>query len=263
MSEQAMSPYVRLIGRVGITRHPFGLKQSDILLHKIGIQKNYRVLDAGCGAGHSAAHIAEKYACTIVGIDFSGAAIDQARALYSEEPYFPRMSFLEAEMTHLPFSDNYFDVVLCESVLLFVNDKERALKELTRVLKPRGYLLLNELCIAENKHSEKIKDYFARLEMDAHLLSAASLSRFFEKNLWEIVVHDEQVFTFKEQLKSDLAQFGNKKGLLQLLELAHLALTDKKMRDDLVSMTKYMLKMPPQVFKNLRTLAMLARKIQI
>lgn len=255
-----LSPYVRLIGRVGTTRHPGGLKLSDLLLKKIGIERNFRVLDVGCGAGHSTAHIAEHYGCTVVGIDLSEAALAHARALYGNEPYFSRMSFIKAELFHLPFSDAYFDVVLCESVLIFVKDKARAINEMTRVCKPKGFLLLNEMCVASNKEEAKIKDYFARNEMGAFVLNPDALSALIDPDIWEIMVHNEQIFSWKEQLKADVAQFGNKKGLLQILELMHGILTDKKTRDDLWDMGKFMLRMPPQIFKNLRILALLAEK---
>lgn len=259
MSEE-ISPYVRLIGRVGTTRHPGGLKLSELLLNRIGIERNFRILDVGCGAGHSASHIAQHYGCSVVGIDLSEAALSHARALYGNEPYASRLSFIKAELSHLPFSDDYFDVVICESVLIFVKDKAQGLTEMGRVCKPKGFLLLNEICVAQNDQEQRIKEYFARSEMGAFLLNVDALSSLINSETWNIVVHDEQIFSLKEQFKADLAQFGNKKGLLQILELMHGALTDKKTREDLWSLGKYLLSMPPQIMKSLRILAILAQK---
>jgi ubiquinone/menaquinone biosynthesis C-methylase UbiE len=49
-----------------------------------------------------------------------------------------------ADVLALPFPDNRFDVVVCESVLAFVEDKRRAIGECVRVTKPGGHVGLNE-----------------------------------------------------------------------------------------------------------------------
>ena len=82
MSDQDLSPYLRVIAKTGNTRHPGGLAASDILLSKTNIGTNSRVLDVGCGAGHSTAHVAKTYGCRVIGLDMSKAAIDNAVALY-------------------------------------------------------------------------------------------------------------------------------------------------------------------------------------
>src|SRR5580704_14070215 len=151
MNPKSSSPYLRLIQKLGITRHPRGLSATDILLKRTGLNKNLRVLDMGCGAGHTSAHIAKNYGCSVTGLDISRDALDKAKALYHQEPYCQRMQFVEGEATSLPFSYGYFDVILCESVLIFVQDKKSAFNEMNRVLKPGGHLALNELCLSGQK----------------------------------------------------------------------------------------------------------------
>jgi SAM-dependent methyltransferase len=55
-----------------------------------------------------------------------------------------RVELVVAEVNHLPFDNDRFDVVVSESVLAFVDDKRRAIDELVRVTKPGGYVGLNE-----------------------------------------------------------------------------------------------------------------------
>lgn len=259
MSDTSLSPYLRLIGSIGNTRHPGGLKMSDMMLQKIDLKRQDRLLDIGCGAGHTSAHIAKEYGSFVVGVDKNEDALMKARALYSAESYFERLSFIKADVFHLPFSDNYFDVVLCESVLIFVNDKERAFKEMSRVLKPKGFLIINELIMLE-KESTTIKNYLARPEMGAYLNTAQTLIDLFKSDQWSILLEDEQRFSLKDQIKSDIAQFGNKKGILQLLELSYLAITKKEIRRDLLSMAKFLLEMPSGLLKNLGMLMILSQK---
>ena len=47
-------------------------------------------------------------------------------------------------MLTLPFEVDWFDVVICESVLAFIEDKPQAIRECVRVVKPGGYVWLNE-----------------------------------------------------------------------------------------------------------------------
>ena len=49
-------------------------------------------------------------------------------------------------MLELPFEADHFDAVISESVLAFVEDKDKAISEMTRVLRPDGWLGLNETC---------------------------------------------------------------------------------------------------------------------
>lgn len=260
MNEKALSPYLRLISRIGNTRHPGGLRASDLLLKKSGIDKKWRVLDVGCGAGHSSAHVAEIYGCSVTGVDVSENALSQARALYEAKPYSANLHFERAEIFNLPFSDAYFDLVLCESVLFFVKDKYKALQEMSRVLKPGGFLLLNELCLEEGPESQSIKKYFSRHEFKGYLSKASDLLSFFAPDSWVIQINDLIDFSIKDQLRADLAQFGNRKGLLQLFELCYLALTDKQFRSDARHLTIFLLNRPPKLFSSLASLRLLAQK---
>lgn len=47
-----------------------------------------------------------------------------------------------ADLLELPFEDNSFDIVTCREVIEHVEDEQKALKEIKRVLKPHGYLLI-------------------------------------------------------------------------------------------------------------------------
>ncbi len=254
-----LSPYLRLIGKIANTRHPGGLAASEFLLNKTNIDKSWRVLDLGCGAGHTSAHIAKKYGCTVNGIDISSAALENAKALYKNEPYFKRMHFEKADMGELPFSDGYFDAVLCESVLIFNENKASAMGEIARITKEGGFLILNELCVAED--SEKIRTHFARPEFGGFLCEAGELNYLVANAGFSIKVHDESSLKMLEQFKADFAQFGNMKGVYQILELAHLTLTNKEVRHDLWQLLKFLLDMPSGL-KNLVSLKLLAQKIK-
>ncbi|MFQ3619639.1 MAG: bifunctional 2-polyprenyl-6-hydroxyphenol methylase/3-demethylubiquinol 3-O-methyltransferase UbiG [Spirochaetales bacterium] len=94
------------------------------------------VLDIGCGGGFLTEEIA-KYGLKPVGIDPSSPSLDQARKHAAELQL--QIEYLEGVGESLPFRDNSFDIVFCCDVLEHVNDYEKVLDEVTRVLKPWGW----------------------------------------------------------------------------------------------------------------------------
>ncbi|MBI2589457.1 methyltransferase domain-containing protein [Candidatus Berkelbacteria bacterium] len=93
------------------------------------------VLDAGCAKGKFVARL-EAEGAKAIGIDLSPALLAAARARGL------RARFLEGSVTALPFEDESFDAVICIEVLEHVPELERALKELGRVLRPGGSLVV-------------------------------------------------------------------------------------------------------------------------
>jgi len=102
-----------------------------------------RVLDVACGTGLVALDAARAVGATgwVTGIDLSdrmvGAACDRASAQQLRNVDFARM---DAEALGLPEGD--FDVVLCALGLMYLPDPPRALREMRRVLRPGGRLVL-------------------------------------------------------------------------------------------------------------------------
>ncbi len=260
MAPNHFSPYLRLIQKTGATKHPYGFYATDLLLKRIPWEGTKEVLDVGCGAGHSSAYIAEHYDCMVTGVDFSDDAIDKAQALHANNDCAPRLKFLVADALRLPFADHSFDVVMCESVLFFIEDKAAAIKEMTRVLKPSGYLALNETVVADTEKKQTILEYFTRPQFGGFLVTAADLTKVLVKHQWSIILQDEKPFDLTEQLTADLKNLFTLKNVLPFFEMAHQAFVDKEMRDDVVSVIKFMVDMPTSVMNNLYSYLLLAQK---
>lgn len=257
--EHSLSPYLRLIQKTGTTRHPGGFYATDILLKRTRLKKTSRVLDVGCGAGHTSAFIAKNYGCSVTGVDISSEALDRVKSFYGNEPFFKRMSFEVGDACNLPYSDGYFDVVLCESVLFFVADKETALKEMSRVVKPGGFLALNELCLTEKDGLQNIKDYFLRPEFGGFITKSRNLEELINDD-FSIVVKDEQPFDIKSQLRSELRHWITSKGVLQLFEFIHHTVVNKESRSDVYRLLRFILDMPKGTLDHLNALLLLLKK---
>lgn len=107
----------------------------DTLAHP-GPLSTAAALDAGCGTGLQAAELAALGYQTH-GVDISAALLAVARRR------LPQARFVRGRLEALPYADRRFDVVVCcGSTLSFVADPGVAVREIGRVLRPGGRLLL-------------------------------------------------------------------------------------------------------------------------
>jgi ubiquinone/menaquinone biosynthesis C-methylase UbiE len=113
------------------------------LLHTIERPVQGTALDVGCGSGVYMERL-QSLGYEVTGIDLSGEMIEACTKRFrTATAATPPVHLQTADVEHLPFPDKHFDLVLCIGVLGYLLEDERALKELSRVLKPGGHLLVN------------------------------------------------------------------------------------------------------------------------
>ncbi|MCP2620361.1 methyltransferase domain-containing protein [Candidatus Aminicenantes bacterium AC-334-K16] len=103
--------------------------------------KGKRILDAGCGTGIFSIIFARHGADEVIGLDISAGSLTTARKL-KENFNLNNVDFHQADMLHLPFPEESFDVVWAWGTVHHTIDPWRAMEELIRVLKPGGSILL-------------------------------------------------------------------------------------------------------------------------
>ena len=100
------------------------------------------VLDAGTGTGRYAIRLAQT-GKHVAGIDVSEQMLDQARAKAGRLGL--DISFQRASVLAVPQPDESFDLVICALALAHVKDLAAAVRELVRVLRPGGHLIVSDL----------------------------------------------------------------------------------------------------------------------
>ena len=101
-----------------------------------------KLLDAGCGGGRNISWFALQPNFDIYAID---ADRDTITHLLQAYPSFKQAQVKCTPVQSLPFSDTFFDHIICSAVLHFARNKEEFLQmfsELNRVLKPTGSLFI-------------------------------------------------------------------------------------------------------------------------
>lgn len=110
------------------------------IVEALGDASEKRILDAGCGKGRYLAHLRSAFPdAELHGCDIS------ATILGSLPPF---VKPAQGELTNLPYSDNYFDAVMCVEALEHAVFVDQAIAELVRVTKPGGLLIVIDKDIA-------------------------------------------------------------------------------------------------------------------
>ncbi|WP_293911880.1 methyltransferase domain-containing protein [Deinococcus sp.] len=107
------------------------------------LRPGLRLLDVGCGTGAMTLGMAQAvFPAQVIGLDMGAALLDQARARGAAQPNLSaNLRFVEADLYDLPYGAE-FDVVVAARVLQWLGEPLRAVRELSRVLRPGGRLFV-------------------------------------------------------------------------------------------------------------------------
>jgi ubiquinone/menaquinone biosynthesis C-methylase UbiE len=119
---------------------PERLKCLGNIVKELGIKPGYYVLDIGSGTGVLLPFLIAELGDEgkILALDFSAEMLGQAQA----KNFPPIVGFAQADVLAIPLADNSVDLAICNSVFPHFNDKGKALKEIARVLRNNGRLVI-------------------------------------------------------------------------------------------------------------------------
>ncbi len=130
-------------------------------LEHVSIRERDTILDVGCGGGRTVARLAAIAAGgKTFGVDYSEASVAASRRLNRRAIEEGLVEILLASVAALPFPDRRFDLVTAVETHYYWPDLDAGLREILRVLKPGGTLLL----VAEAYKGGKYDRMLRRLE---------------------------------------------------------------------------------------------------
>jgi ubiquinone/menaquinone biosynthesis C-methylase UbiE len=116
------------------------LKCLGNIVKELGIKPGYYVLDIGSGTGVLLPFLIAELGSEgkIVALDFSAEMLVQAQA----KNFPPIVGFAQADVLAIPLADNSVNLAICNSAFPHFNDKVKALKEIARVLRNNGRVVI-------------------------------------------------------------------------------------------------------------------------
>jgi len=134
--------YSTLVGMIGERNRPSGgIKTIHEALVQCSINSNSKILEIGSNTGFTSVQISRLTGANVKGIDVNAESISKAFAYAREHEVEDSVDFIEASATTLPFDNESFDMVWASNVTSFIENKDKAISEYVRVLKPNGYLV--------------------------------------------------------------------------------------------------------------------------
>jgi ubiquinone/menaquinone biosynthesis C-methylase UbiE len=134
----------------------------------VDIKPDYVILDVGCGGGKTLSRLAQRVVQgKVIGIDYSADMVEYSKKVNRKLIAENRVEIVEGSVENMGFPDSFFDLVTAIETYYFWPSLSDALKEIKRVLKPSGKLLMvNEMIkdgVYEIKHAKMIEKAHVRL----------------------------------------------------------------------------------------------------
>jgi ubiquinone/menaquinone biosynthesis C-methylase UbiE len=214
-----------------------GVSSIDHLAELCKINTESKILVVGCGTGGNSCYLANKYGCQVVGIDIAELMIEQAQERAKTMGLTDLVTFQVGDAYNLEFPDSTFDVVLTVFVSQFL-DPYKAFPGFLRVLRPGGYLGVNEMYRADEVPEEVIarvdegEEVFREItELPFTLRSPSIWREAFEKSGFSDVHIEEYTQPQQSSVLGMVDDFGGWGKIISTLwEMLVLALKSKRVR---------------------------------
>lgn len=149
----------------------------ESILAFLPLTNGMKILDLGIGSGYLSFPIAQKFpAVTIIGLDIVEKAL-VANRIRAMKENIKNIGFVTYDGCDFPFEDNEFDMVVTRYALHHFPDIQKSISEVSRVIKPGGFLFISDPTPNDNDVNRFVDDYM-QLKKDGHI-------KFYTKKEWE------------------------------------------------------------------------------
>ena len=186
---------------------PGGTEEIDEIIKNSDVAKKY-ILDIGCGCGGAAFHLIKNHdAKSVEGIDPEPLVIETAKQLALKNNLSDLATFKCIQPGPLQYDDETFDIVFSKEVFLHILDKEALLKDVNRVLKPGGMIIVSDWMRVDDKSpSEQMQDYIEAEGLDMLMCSLKKYEELLKlTNFTDIEIRDRNEW-YLQKAKKELEE---------------------------------------------------------
>jgi SAM-dependent methyltransferase len=204
--------------------HPGGVASTERLFQKLSLTPKDYVLEIGCGSAKDLCKLVENYGCRAVGVDSSDLILKFAEDRVQKRGLSSQITIIKGDITNMNFfNDSQFDVVIAQSVLATVLNKDKAVREVSRVLKSGGHLGDIELIWVTEPDDELVYNVEKRIgSFDRPLKLSEWIGLFKEAGLKETNIFTSNDFGFPTDIFGVIKHNG---GFIESMKLLMLMMS--------------------------------------
>jgi SAM-dependent methyltransferase len=201
--------------------HPGGVVSTERLFQKLSLTPKDYVLEIGCGSAKDLCKLVENYGCRAVGVDSSDLILKFAEDRVQKTGLSSKITIIKGDVENMNFfNDSQFDVVIAQSVLATILDKDKAVREVSRVLKSGGHLGGIELIWVDEPDNELVYHVEKRIgSFDRPLKLSEWIGLFKEAGLKETSIFTSNDFGFPTDIFGVIKHNGGFVESMKLLML--------------------------------------------
>jgi SAM-dependent methyltransferase len=213
--------------------HPGGVFSTERLFQKLSLGPNDYVLEIGCGSAKDLCRLVEKYNCKAIGVDSSDLILKFAKDRVRKTGLSSKITIIKGDITNMNFFlDGQFDIVIAQSVLATIPDKDKVATEVSRVLKSGGHFGDIELIWIDEPDDELVYNVEKRIgSFDRPLKLSEWIGLFKKAGLKEINIFTSNDFGFPTDIFGVIKHNG---GFVESMKLLMLMIS----RGNKINLTK-------------------------
>jgi ubiquinone/menaquinone biosynthesis C-methylase UbiE len=189
--------YNNLISIVKETNRPPGGERSiSSIAQKAFLNSNSRILEIGTSTGVTAIELAKLVGCKVNAIDINPRSIEEAKRRAEADGVADLITFEVQDATETNFAANTFDMVFCGNVTSLISNKDKALDEYLRVLKPGKFVAAIPMYYVLPPSQKLIKDVSDSIQVDIKPLYKQFWSEFFTRPNLNLYWSEDYTFDF-------------------------------------------------------------------
>jgi len=151
------------------------------LVEGLDIGPDASLLDAGCGRGNHSLGLAQRFGCSVVGLDPAKTGLEMGCRAVEQEQLVEQVIFQQGSLDALPYPDAVFDVIWCRDVLVHVPDARQGMRECARVLKAGGTMIVYTTFATELMEPQEAARLYGPLAIVSQNMSPARMERTFQE----------------------------------------------------------------------------------